>query len=357
MSTNLWERNASDADINSMIFRFYDLCFKNTTFFLDLAGLGPIETEHDVIVGSTDRWCLKDYGANGGSSDAVLIVASPIKRSYIWDLAPESSAVQQLKKHFHVYMLDWLPHSNLQSLDLRLHTEIAISDAIMTIRRRHNGVPPFLIGHSLGGVLASIYCALAPDRIRALVLLSTPLSFSRGGDTFNSRFVALARKTAIVSTEVPGSLLSLLSVLAAPRTFLIEAGADFWRFSLDVERHKLQARVWHWLLDEVAVPRALSDEILNMLYIDDQLFQGKLTIGGKVVGPAKLLRPTLAVVNQADEVAPPVAIESFLSGMPGEATMILTPPEPGVGLQHLSILIGAQAHAETWPNIIRWMRK
>jgi len=68
--------------------------------------------------------------------------------------------------------------------------------------------------------------------------------------------------------------------------------------------------------------------------------------------------PLLAVVNKADAVAPSRSIAPFIDAMPGEYTSLIEAPgEVGVALQHLAILVGRQAHATVWPDIISWLQR
>jgi polyhydroxyalkanoate synthase len=39
-----------------------------------------------------------------------------------------------------------------------------------------------------------------------------------------------------------------------------------------------------------------------------------------------------------------------------DARIIKYPGETGVGLQHLGVLVGRQAHARVWPEIIAWLK-
>ena len=49
---------------------------------------------------------LRDYGEEG--SPALLIIPTPIKKSYIWDLTPSASVVLAcLQAGFRVYVLEW----------------------------------------------------------------------------------------------------------------------------------------------------------------------------------------------------------------------------------------------------------
>ena len=73
-------------------------------------GFGPVETPYRVIA-SDAFWRLRDYGSDHHSR-SVLIVAAPIKRPYIWDLAPDVSVVSRcLGAGLRVYLLEWLPAS------------------------------------------------------------------------------------------------------------------------------------------------------------------------------------------------------------------------------------------------------
>lgn len=60
----------------------------------DAFGLGPHECRYRVIA-SDAFWRLRDYG-KPAPTQSVLIVAAPIKRPYIWDLAPSVSAIRYL---------------------------------------------------------------------------------------------------------------------------------------------------------------------------------------------------------------------------------------------------------------------
>jgi polyhydroxyalkanoate synthase len=77
---------------------------------------------------------------------------------------------------------------------------------------------------------------------------------------------------------------------------------------------------------------------------------------GRTIGPSCLDLPTLAVVNMADEVAPLASIEPLLDALPTkDVSVIKYPGETGVALQHLGILVGREAYANIWPNILGWL--
>jgi polyhydroxyalkanoate synthase len=212
------------------------------------------------------------------------------------------------------------------------------------------------MGHSLGGTFAAIFGALEPESVRGLVLLGAPLCFQRGMSRFRDAIVAMAPSSLAEMGVVPGSFLSQLSGLADPETFVWSRLFDATLSSVDPLAWDIYVRVERWALDEVPLSAKLVHEILQWLYREDRLCRGTLSIRERIAGPSRLRLPTLAVVNPTDEIAPPASVLPFIDAMPEQDVRILEyPGEIGVGLQHLGILVGRQAYARVWPEIISWL--
>jgi polyhydroxyalkanoate synthase subunit PhaC len=318
-------------------------------------GLSPKECPYRVVA-SGSHWHLRDY-ATQSTSPSLLIVAAPIKRPYIWDLAPPVSAVRRLlQEGFHVYLLEWtLEADRRQNRGLDEHSK-AISECVSMITRQAGGKRPYLAGHSLGGTLAGIFSAVEPASIRGLVLLGAPLCFEPATSKFRDALVALLPPDVSETDPFPGSLLSCMATLAAPGTFIWSRSLDAALSVTDSRALEVHALVERWSLDEVALPGKLVHEILQWLFRENRFCRGSLDVCGAVVGPSSLSVPTLVVVNMADEIAPLTSIKPCVDAMPvTDARIIEYPGETGVGLQHLGVLIGRQAHARVWPEIIAWL--
>jgi pimeloyl-ACP methyl ester carboxylesterase len=118
----------------------------------------------------------------------------------------------------------------------------------------------------------------------------------------------------------------------------------------------IHARVERWAPDEVPLPTRLVHQILEWLYREDRLCRGTLSIGKRTAAPSRLRLPTLAIVNPRDEIAPPASVLPFIEAMRGPDVRVLEySGEIGVGLQHLGVLVGQQAYARVWPEIISWL--
>jgi polyhydroxyalkanoate synthase len=318
-------------------------------------GLGPDECPYRVVAAGS-HWRLRDYGGQD-SSACFLIVAAPIKRPYIWDLAPSVSTIRFcLRSDLHVFLLEWLPAlPQLANKGLDEYGQ-AIAECIAEISGKARGTKPFLAGHSLGGTLAAIFAASAPQSIRGLVLLGAPLCFEPQTSQFRDALVSLAPAAMSETETFPGSLISHMSAMASPATFIWSRLIDAALCIADQQALDVHARVERWALDEVPLPGKLVHHIIDWLYRENRFCRGVLQAGATLIGPACLSAPTLAVINAADDVAPVASVKPFIDAMPaGCARLIAYPGEVGVCLQHLAVLVGRQAHARVWPQVISWL--
>jgi len=322
---------------------------------LALLGFGPVESPYRLAA-SGPYWRLRDYGP-ANRSRSVLIVAAPIKRPYIWDLTPTVSAVRYcLGASLRVYLLEWLPAwGETCGVGLAECGE-AISASLATIGSGAEADKPILMGHSLGGTLAAIYAATAPSTTRGLVLLSSPLCFRPDESAFRDALISLVPTPVSDLDPYPGSILSQASAAASPDTFIWSRLTDAILSAGDGRALDTHARIERWALDEVALPGKLVREIVDALYRENRFFRGTLNVGGETIGPSDLSVPILGVVNTADTVAPLASLSPIGDVVSSnEFHIIKYPGETGVCLQHLGILVGRQAFARIWPEIVKWI--
>src|SRR5919197_309956 len=151
---------------------------------LDSIGFAPHECSYRVL--ATGRyWRLRTYdGPDTGP--CLLIVSAPIKKPYIWDLAPEMSAIRYCLRHeLRVLLIEWIPPEPTDGdAGLDEYADEAIGEAVACVAEHANGAKLFLAGHSLGGTLAAVFVALNPEHVHGLLLLGAPLSFHQGVSRF-----------------------------------------------------------------------------------------------------------------------------------------------------------------------------
>jgi polyhydroxyalkanoate synthase subunit PhaC len=272
------------------MFRVLDEVRRAQGAVLEELGFGPTECSYRIVA-SGPHWMLREYGGSE-AGPCLLIVAAPIKRPYIWDLAPQVSAVRFCLDHgLRVYLLEWAsPSPGNGNAGLAEYAHQAIGEAVARLARE-TGTQPFLAGHSLGGTFAAIFGIVAPEAARGLVLLGAPLCFRPGISRFRDAIVAIAPSNLAEMEVVPGSLLSQLSAWASPETFVWSRLLDATASSADPAARAIHARVERWALDEVPLRARLVHEILQWLYREDRLCQGTLSIRDRIAGPSKLRVP------------------------------------------------------------------
>jgi polyhydroxyalkanoate synthase len=324
----------------------------------DAVGFGPTETPYR-IVHAEPGLRLRRYGGTQ-AGPALLIVPAPIKRAYIWDLAPEISVVRRcLTEGMQVYLAEWMPtHDGEHDFGLADYGNRMLDACMEAIEADCGEDQAVLAGHSLGGVLATTFACLHPQRVRAMLLLEAPLHFGADAGSFAPLVAATPDVQPIGDAfgNVPGSFLSLVSIAAAPRAFQWERYLDRSLSVANVNTFGTHWRVERWTHDELPLPGKLFTEIVELLYRDDQLMRGRLRIGGRNIGPRGVKAPLLNVIDPRSTVIPPQSILPFHEAASSRRKMVLHyEGDIGVGIQHVGVLVGARAHKKIWPAIFEWL--
>jgi len=154
---------------------------------VDRPGVG--QTPKDVVWqrGRTQLWHYRnDPGTYGGVryGPPLLIVFSLISRSYILDLTPGNSFVEQLlEAGFDVYLLDW-GEADERDAENRLedYVDDYIPAGIDRVLELSGAEEVNLFGYCFGGDLALLYAAHHPDvPLRSLTVVATPVDFRHLG--------------------------------------------------------------------------------------------------------------------------------------------------------------------------------
>lgn len=343
-----------------MIYDQLDRLRRARGHWLDMAGLAPVETPSRAVF-STRLLTLNAYAEADASGPVLLIVPAPIKRAYLWDLTPSVSVIRHcLRRGIRPYLIRWeRPDTDDHHLGLAEYAAeylLACQEAIAA----ETGEPAtFVAGHSLGGVLAAIYAALYPERLKGLVLLSAPLQFGPGLGAFGPVVARAPRAetlTALMPANVPGTFLNTVSILAAPATFEGERLRDWWYSLADPQAINTHLRVMRWTLDEQPLPRRLFEELVEFLYRENRFMEGTLSVGGRLAAPSAITAPLISVIERHSALIPPESVLPFHSAVGSRDTRVLWyEGDVGVVLQHLGMLVGRRAHQEVWPPILDWM--
>ncbi|TAK87462.1 MAG: alpha/beta fold hydrolase [Betaproteobacteria bacterium] len=317
---------------------------------LDAVGLGPAQTPYREAF-SAPGVSLRRYGSGEESGPLVLIVPAPIKRPYVWDLAPGISAVRRcLASGARVLLADWQPAP--AGFGLAEYGERLLL-ACLDAARAERAV---LLAHSLGGLFAAIFATLHPERVQGLALLAAPLHFGPDTPVFNAMVAQLEADD--LPDSLPGAFLSAASLHAAPAVFGSARLLDAVLSAGDPERLRTHLLVERWALDEFALPRQLVTELATQIVREDRFARGTLEIGGRSAAPSRLTAPLLCVVDPRCTLVPPGAVLPFVEAAASrDKTVLEYAGDIGVSLQHVGPLVGRNAHALLWPKILEWIAR
>jgi poly(3-hydroxyalkanoate) synthetase len=222
------------------------------------------------------------------------------------------------------------------------------------------GSPVDLIGLCQGGWMALLYAARFPAKVRRLVLAGSPIDTAAE----DSAISQLARRTPIAMfTELlkvgEGRLLGQMMLeLWGPAPTEPDAIAGL----LQLERRpgstsagreaRLTERFRRWYDWTVDLPGLYYLEVVEWLYKENRLAEGRFSALGRPVDLAAVTLPLLLLAGRDDEVTAPAQLlaAAGLVGTPPASVVTMTAP-----CRHLSLFMGAGTLTDYWPEIVRWL--
>jgi alpha-beta hydrolase superfamily lysophospholipase len=292
----------------------------------------------------------------GETRAAVLLIHGFGQNRYAWHLPSRSLVNHLARAGMDVYNLDLRGHGRSRALGGRRsrgvfdYVEEDIPIAIEEVRRHSGGRPVFLLGHSLGGLVAYAAAPRLEGAIAGIISLGSPYHFARGSLPLTAisyvlGSVARARR-APLNAPLPmapwGMLLRATRRVAEHPLNLIQmrgwvAGA--------LEPHILEEHL------RLAFDSAGLREMLDMFeWAADKRFFGSGSDYAERF--EKLDVPLLVIAGASDDLAPPPSVRpGFASSRSTDKRYEVVP------LGHIDLLVGRDAPLITWPLVTRWIAK
>jgi polyhydroxyalkanoate synthase len=286
----------------------------------------------------------------------LLIVFSLVSRSYILDLTPGNSFVEQLlEAGFDVYMLDW---GEPDERDADNHLEDYVDDYIPAgidrIMEISGADEVNLFGYCFGGDLTLLYAAHHPDApLRSLTVLATPVDFRHMGplaDIFRVGRMDVDRVLGPDGNVPPSVVVQGFRTLTP--TAEVTRYVNLWERLWNDEYVTSYQAMTGWSDDHVPFPGAAARETAQMLVHDNGLVTDRLNVGGDRVHLGDIQVPFLTVWGTRDHIVPQAATAPLIDlvGSPDKHELAL---DAG----HMGLVVGRTAARTTVPTIIDFIRR
>jgi polyhydroxyalkanoate synthase len=299
----------------------------------------------------------KRLAENGGGTKApVLLIHGFGQNRYAWHLPARSMANYLAQAGYDVFNLDLRGHGRSRHFGARAPRRVDdyivedLPSAVDEIHALTGGRAPFLVGHSLGGLVSYAAAPSLAGGVSGVASIGSPYHFARGSMSLQaiSVFFEAVRRVGVPHIGLP---IPLYPVGAFMRTIRRVADSPFYPIPL---------RGWHagalepHVLDQhlrLAFDRAGVAELRNMFeWASDKRFGG--SENDYVERFEAMDIPLLVVSGANDDLAPPASVRPAFERSRSTDKTYRTAP-----LGHIDLLVGRDAPLATWPLLAGWLDK
>jgi polyhydroxyalkanoate synthase subunit PhaC len=237
----------------------------------------------------------------------IFLVYSILNKPYILDLEPGSSVIESLiSSGYDVYLIDFgMPGYEDKDKNLEDYIEDYIKKGVQRTLRHSGAQEVTMVGYCAGGMLATIYAAVAEEPIKNLIVACMPVDFSvatvpdkwyeglKNGSINLDRFID-------AYGLVPADFVGTAFKAANPFTFSKYAGllkrADNQHY---VDKW---SRMNNWYYDQIPVTGGALRQLLNDFIKENKLMKGEFTLHGKKVDLSSIQANLLVITSKNDDL-------------------------------------------------------
>lgn len=272
----------------------------------------------------------------------LLMVPPWINKFYILDLTPPKSFVKYIvDQGFTVFLVSWVnPDKDLAHKSFEDYMIEGVLTAADAVRREAQTEKTNILGYCVGGTLVGTtlaYLAARGERpIKSATFLTTQLDFTKAGDlllfTGDTQLTALEEMMS-ERGYLDGSRMANVFNMMRPRDLI-------WPYIVNnymLGKKPFPFDLLYWNQDSTRMAAANHNFYLREFYLENNLAQGKLSIGGTKLDLKKIRVPIYELATREDHIAPAESVyigsqqftgdvEFVLAGS-GHIAGVVNPPE------------------------------
>lgn len=288
---------------------------------------------------------------DGPAAPPVLLVPPLAAPASCFDLRRGCSVAEHLLAGGHdTYVVDYGPIAfGDRNLGIEHWVDEVIPRAVEAVSAEAGGEQVQVVGWCLGGIMALLATAGHDLPIRSVAVVASPF------DTRQVPLVAPLRPLANVAGGSVGTLAyKALGGAPAPlvkrmyklagfdkyvmKPFVLATNLDDRDFLAQVEA------VDHFMDNMLAYPGRTFGQIYHRMLRRNDLADGRIELGGRVIDLADVRVPVLSIAGEGDGIAPRKAVHHVAELLPNAPEARIATAPGG----HLGVLTGRAARRTTW---------
>jgi pimeloyl-ACP methyl ester carboxylesterase len=320
---------------------------------VDRSEIFPFRKEIVVTRSAVPLSMVRKRSARQDSTRApVLLVHGFGQNRYSWHLPARSFANYLARSGFDVFNLDLRghgrsrDHGSQRCRGVEDYVQQDIPAAVAEVQARSGGRPVWIVGHSLGGLIAYAAAPCLPGAVAGVVSIGSPYDFARGSLTLAALtlfFRALAR------APLPNAPVPLAPVGLAMRLTRRFAESRFYPIPLrgwhagSCEPHVLEQYL------SLAFDRVALAVMLDMFDMQRRFGEHDAHFLERFEA---MNAPLLVIAGLNDDLAPTASVSpGFTRSRSQDKTYYELP------LGHIDLLVGRDAPRMTWSVVTEWLEK
>jgi polyhydroxyalkanoate synthase subunit PhaC len=319
-------------------------------------------SDDDLAVGTTPREKVLDI--DGGKiklyrykSDNItckvplLINFAVVNKEYIIDIQPDRSFAKKMLELGHdVYTIDWgYPTRSDRYRTMEDYMDY-LDQAVDHIRKTSVNNKINLMGVCQGGIAALIYTALNAKKINTLTTAVTPFEM-RLENTIMFKWTQHVDPDPVADAHgmISGEVMNAGFMMIKPMQRL-EKFHMFLNMMDDKPKMQNFLRMEKWLFDSPGQPGEAYRTYTRRIFMNNELADGKLTVGGELVNLKNIMQPVLTIFATKDHLVPPESVRPINDAVGTKDKTLVEFPGG-----HVGVFVSSAAQKHVAPAISQWL--
>ncbi len=287
----------------------------------------------------------------------VVLIHGYGQNRYAWHLPSRSFFNYLARAGFDVFNLELRGHGRSRHLgahpprDPSVFVERDVPAALEEVARLSGGRPAYLIGHSLGGLIAYASAAAHPDRVAGVITLGSPYRFTRGSLTL--KMVSSLMLAVDQRVHLGHGAFELKPLSEAMR--LMRGFIESPIFPLPIRGFAPKSLEPNVLGQHMALAMDTgSVSVLRHMFLSAAEARAGGHCLGELSGYAEEFEaldiPLLVIAGDKDDLAPPASVEpAYHRSHSTDKTYRRFPRG------HIDLLVGRDSPQTIWPLCASWL--